>query len=142
MEKILQADEIAGDNRMLILGDFNLPHIDWEERDLRRGARTVEHDILDIINDCFLYQHMREDTRFMNVQSSLLDLIFTKEEGDIKNIEVEDPLEGSDHGIVTADFVSKWKSRLIQRPRRMYHKGDYIKINEDSPPHYVLKLLF
>ena len=84
MEKILQADEIAGDNRMLILGDFNLPHIDWEERDLRQGARRVEHDMLDIINDCFLYQHVREDTRFMNVQSSLLDLIFTKEEGDIK----------------------------------------------------------
>ena len=131
MEKILQADEIAGDNRMLILGDFNLPHIDWEEKDLRRGARRVEHDMLDTINDCFLYQHVREDTRFMNVQSSLLDLIFTKEEGDIKNIEVEDPLEGSDHGIVTADFVSEWKSRVIQRPRRMYHKGDYIKINEE-----------
>ena len=131
MDKISQAYEIAGDNRILILGDFNLPFINWEDKDLRRGARRVERDMLKVVNDCYLHQHVKEDTRFRGVESSSLDLIFTREEGDIKNIVVEDPLEGSDHGIVTADFVSEWKSRVVPKPRRMYHKGNYNKIIEE-----------
>ena len=131
MDKISQAYEIAGDNRILIMGDFNVPFINWEDKDLRRGARRVERDMLKVVNDCYLQQHVKEDTKFNMLQSSSLDLIFTREEGDIKNIVVEDPLEGSDHGIVTADFVSEWKSRVVPRPRRMYHKGDYNRIIEE-----------
>ena len=56
--------------------------------------------MLDVVNDCFLFQHVKEDTRFRNIQSSSLDLIFTKEERDIL---VDEPLGGSDHGIVIAD---------------------------------------
>ena len=131
LDKLLLANEIAGDNRVLILGDFNLPNIDWEEKELRRGARRIEEQMLDVVNDCFLYQHVKEDTRFRNLQSSSLDLIFTKEERDVKNIVVGNPLGGSDHGIVTADYVSEWKSRVVQKPRRMYAKGNYVKIIEE-----------
>ena len=113
LEKLRLANEIAGNNRLLILGDFNLPHIDWEEKDLRAGAKRVERDMLEVINECHLQQHVREDTRFEKLQSSSLDLIFTKEEGDIRNIDVQEPLVGSDHGIVVADFVSEWQSRVV-----------------------------
>ena len=71
---------------------------------------------------------MNVPTRFRNDQSSTLDLIFTKEEGDIKNIEVLPPLGSSDHGVVIADFVCEWKSRVVHRPRRMYHRGNYPSI--------------
>ena len=37
LKKIEQAYEIAGDNRLLLLGDFNLPGIDWKDKDLKRG---------------------------------------------------------------------------------------------------------
>ena len=70
--------------------------MDWEDKDLRRGARRIERLMLDVVNDCFLHQHVREDTRFRNMQSSTLDLIFTKEERDVKNIGVLVPL-----GVVT-----------------------------------------
>ena len=131
LDKILLANEIAGDNRVLILGDFNLPNIDWEEKELRRGARRIEEQMLDVVNDCFLFQHVKEDTRFRNIQASSLDLIFTKEERDVKNIVVDEPLGGSDHGIVWADYVSEWRSRVVHKPRRMYSKGNYVKINEE-----------
>ena len=131
LDKILLANEIAGDNRVLILGDFNLPNIDWEEKELRRGARRIEEQMLDVVNDCFLFQHLKEDTRFRHIQSSSLDLIFTKEERDVKNIVVDEPLGGSDHGTVWADFVSEWRSRVVHKPRRMYSKGNYVKINEE-----------
>ena len=37
LKKIGQVNEIAGNNRRLILGDFNVPKIDWKERPLKRG---------------------------------------------------------------------------------------------------------
>ena len=88
LEKIEKANDIAGDNRLLILGDFNVPKIDWVSKDLTAGARRIETQVIDTINDCFLYQHVKEPTRFKNNESSILDLIFTKEEEDVKNIQV------------------------------------------------------
>ena len=76
----LLRNELAGDNRLLILGDFNMPNINWEESDLIRGANRAEKHFLDIISDCFLHQHGKEHIRFRNIQLSRLDLIFTKEE--------------------------------------------------------------
>ena len=35
LKKIDQAYEIAGDNRLLLLGDFNVPGIDWKGKDLK-----------------------------------------------------------------------------------------------------------
>ena len=53
------------------------------------------------------------------------------EEGDIKNVEVLHPLGLSDHGVVIADFVCEWKSRVERKPQRMYQKGNYVKIKEE-----------
>ena len=63
LKLIEKANEIVGDNRLLLLGDFNVPKINWEEKDLERGARDFEINVLDTINDCFLHQHVREITR-------------------------------------------------------------------------------
>ena len=130
LKKIDQAYEIAGDNRLLLLGDFNVPGIDWKDKDLKRGATRIDELMLDVMNDCFLHQHVKEDTRFMNEQSSTLDLVFTKEERDVRNVELQPPLAGSDHAIVMGDFVTEWKSRVIQKSRRLFHKGDYKSIND------------
>ena len=131
LKKIDQANEIAGDNRLLLLGDFNVPGVDWKDKDLKRGAKRIDGLMLDVVNDCFLHQHVQEDTRFRNEQSSILDLVFTKEERDVRNVELQPPLGGSDHAIVMGDFVTEWKSRIVQKPRRLYHKGDYKKIKEE-----------
>ena len=66
LELLNKANEIAGDNRVLIMGDFNVPNIDWEDKDLITGARPIETQMLDTINDCFLYQHIEEPTRRKN----------------------------------------------------------------------------
>ena len=132
LEKLFKANEVAGENRLLLLGDFNVPKIDWTDKMLVRGAEQIEAQFLDVTNDCFLYQHVREATRFRNEESSILDLIFTKEEEDVRDIKVLQPLGKSDHGVVIADFVCEWKSKIEQKPRRMYHKGNYEKILEEQ----------
>ena len=131
LEKMLKANEVAGENRLLLLGDFNVPNIDWTDKMLKRGAEQFEAQFLDVTNDCFIYQHVREATRFRNEESSILDLIFTKEEEDVRDIKVLQPLGKSDHGVIVADFVCEWKSKIEQKPRRMYHKGNYEKILEE-----------
>ena len=79
--------------------------------------------MLSVAKNCYLYQHVKEPTRFRNEEASILDLIFTKEE-DIRNIEVLQPLGRSDHGVVIADFVCEWKSKVGGKPSKVYHKGD------------------
>ena len=126
---IVKANEIAGENRVIVLGDFNLPNIDWVADDLRPNCNDIERKLLEIFTDSFWYQHVHKPTRFRNQQASTLDLIFTKEEEDVRNIEVLQGLGKSDHGVVVGDFVCEWKSRVVQKPRRLYQKGDYSKIN-------------
>ena len=89
-----------GENRVLVMADFNVPGIDWVNRDVFVGASKVDKDVYKKMQDCFLYQHVTKPTRFRGTSSSTLDLIFTKEEEDVKNIQVLEPLGKSDHGIV------------------------------------------
>ena len=128
LQKIERACEIAGENRILILGDFNVPRIDWQNLELMSEATAREEAMLNLMQDCFLYQHVKEPTRFRNEQESTLDLILTNEEEDVKNIKVLPPLGNSDHGIVMGEFVCEWKGRVERKPRRLYHKGRYGQI--------------
>ena len=88
LEMIEKANEIAGENRILIMGDFNVPKIDWKNVDLLPGASIIERKFFETISDNFLVQHIVEHTRFKGTERSTLDLMFTKEEDDMKNIKV------------------------------------------------------
>ena len=48
----------------------------------------------------------------------------------MKNIEVIQPLGKSDHGVIICDYVCEWETRDQARPKRQYHKGDYVKMTE------------
>ena len=60
IKKIEKANEIAGDNRLLILGDFNLPNIDWTTNELKEGFDENEANMHEEFSDCFLHQHVKE----------------------------------------------------------------------------------
>ena len=128
MAKITKAYDLAGPNRLLLMGDFNVKEINWVENEAEGSINSQAFKFYECIKDCFLHQHVLVPTRFRGDQRSTLDLIFTKEEEDVKNIEVIQPLGKSDHGIVVFDFICEWKPNSIFIPRRMYHKGDYVKM--------------
>ena len=130
LQQIDRANTIAGDNRLLIMGDFNIPSIDWVTRDIPTRAPKIDRDLFKKLQDCFLYQHVTKPTRFRGNASSTLDLICTKEEEDLRNIKVFPPLGRSDHGVVVGEFVCEWKNKSEPRSNRMYHKGRYQIINE------------
>ena len=130
MNKITRANEIAGTNNLLLMGDFNLKEINWLENDPGGDMGSLPCKFYECIKDCFLYQHVLVPTRFRGEQKSTLDLIFTKEEEDVKNIEVIVPLGKSDHVVLVADLICEWKASTKFRPRRLYHKGNYEMMNK------------
>ena len=129
MEQIVKASDVANRNRILIMGDFNIKEINWENNEAGGGIEALPSRFYECTKDSYLYQHVFAPTRFRAEQESTLDLIFTKEEEDIKNIEVLQPLGKSDHGIVVCDFICEWRAKTVFKPRRLYHKGNYNEIN-------------
>ena len=129
MQKIVKACEVADQNRILLMGDYNVGEINWAENEVIGGPRSLSFIFNECIKVCFLYQHVMEPTRFRNQQESTLDLIFTKEEEDVKNIDIDFPLGRSDHATVKGEFVCEWKVNTVFTPKRLYHKADYDVIN-------------
>ena len=132
MDQIIQASELAGgSNRILLMGDFNIKEINWLENEAEGSDEALPSRFYECTKDAFLHQHITVPTRFGRerdtgiIQESTLDLIFTKEEEDVKNIEVLQPLGKSDHAIVICDLVCEWKANKVHKPRRQYHKGNY-----------------
>jgi len=60
------------------MGDFNFPTINWDELSCSGAETSAASSFLDAIQDCFLVQHVTDNTRFRHGQlPSLMDLIFT-----------------------------------------------------------------
>lgn len=77
----------------IILGDFNLPNINWTNYTATAGINSVKYKFIATVRYCFLMQHMQEITRQRGeVRGSVLDLIFRSEEEIVEEIEVESPI--------------------------------------------------
>ena len=64
------------DTHLLIIGDFNYPEINWEFQQTTENMQHNSSIFINCINDTFLYQHVKEHTRYRNDQNpSRLDLL-------------------------------------------------------------------
>ena len=90
-------------SHLLVLGDFNLPKIDWSNwESITTNPEDLENNFLEYIRNCFLFQHVTSLTRGRsNNKPSLIDLIFTNEEGMISDLEILSPLGKSDHACLS-----------------------------------------
>ena len=81
-------------SRVLVVGDFNLPSIDWKNQITSLSNQSFEHHFLQKLQDTYLCQHVQEPTRFRDDSNpSVLDLVITKSPDNIRNIEILPPLE-------------------------------------------------
>ena len=103
---------------MLICGDFNFNEINWEINEVCNEGQVIDaSNFLDSINDCFLQQHVSEPTHNTDGDNpSKLDLIFTREEQEICNIEMHAPLGKSHHAVITFDFLVESYSEELMMP--------------------------
>ena len=82
-------------SHLLICGDFNYPTIDWVCDYVKENSIAP---FIETAQNCFLHQHVFEPTRYRGGnEPSLLDLIFSNEEGMVYNLKHESGLGESDH---------------------------------------------
>jgi len=108
---------VSGEN-CIIMGDFNHGHIDWQNG-MSVGDRDREFH--NVVQDCFLTQHVVEPTRGDNI----LDLILSTQKEIVDNVVIEEPLGNSDHNQITFQlnvFVSKKKQKQMHRN---FNKANY-----------------
>ena len=83
------------DDRVLLMGDFNFPGVDWVTGDCQ-GTSPEGAMFVDCLEDNFYEQYVKEPTRGDNI----LDLVITNEYGLIGDLCVEAGLASSDHRLV------------------------------------------
>ena len=112
---------VNNNNDTIICGDFNLPHINWNNNSAdREGMR-----LLDMVNEVYLNQVVREPTR----DNSILDLVFTTDIDLIDYCDIGEHLANSDHRLIRCGIncnVDITENRLLV-PN--YNKADFTKIS-------------
>jgi len=106
----------------LIMGDFNYKDINWQDLEAEGGTQS---EFLNMINDCFLTQHVKLPTRGKNI----LDLILTSDPTMVEEVEVTCPISNSDHNLLSWRIncgVEAVKHNVINFS---YNRGNYEKIS-------------
>ena len=112
---------------ILICGDFNYPEIDWKNEYVNDPSNAI-YPFIDSIQDSHLHQHIFQPTRYrVGNEPSLLDLIFTNEEGMIRELHHKPGLGESDHECInfTVDY-SRPEDESTAKDN--FFKADYITI--------------
>ena len=75
-------------SHLLILGDFNIKGIDWNNISSTENETHTSTLFLKCLRDSFLYQHVKEPKRYMSKNvPSILDLILTNDESMVSNLQ-------------------------------------------------------
>ena len=129
IEKMTEFCDLLGkliydDKQMLILGDFNLPHVNWKSYSTPIN-NIVEELCLNIILELNLFQFFLQPTRGQNI----LDLILSNRSYAVENVNMNDLI--SDHCIVSADLVMPiMMTEKKEKTIRDFKNGDYDMFNK------------
>ena len=92
-------------SHICLVGDFNYRNINWKTWTTPHDESSKESKFLDVLRDCFLFQHVEEVTRTRgNDEPSLIDLILTNEELQASDIVHQSPLGKSDHAVISFNY--------------------------------------
>ena len=116
---------------ILTLRDFNYPGIDWINWATESNQGDSQYDFIETVRDCYIYQRIQEPTmdRESNIPSSI-DFIFKNEKGMISDINLDSPLEKSDHSVILFQFNAYISANSAPKTWYKYDKGDYNNMND------------
>ena len=112
-------------SHICLVGDFNYRNINWKTWTTPHDESSKESKFLDVLRDCFLFQHVEEVTRTRgNDEPSLIDLILTNEELQASDIVHQSPLGKSDHAVISFNYHCYLD---FSKPKTcyQYHKADF-----------------
>ena len=116
---------------LVLVGDFNSSN-DWVNLEVRSIGNQWNWELMEVTQDFLLTQHIKSNTRVRGMdQPSLLDLLFTRQENQVENIDYEPPLGKSDHVIIKWNFIVKYDIMEAEdkvSSKRNYKKGNYLDL--------------
>ena len=118
--------DFCGGKEVIILGDFNLPSIDWSSPMLH--CPPLERMFLDTFLTVGLHQWVTEAT--YPKSGNTLDLVLTSESDRMGTLVVMPPLPGCDHCAISFDYIFSFTPSDVPFPgslttQRDWHKGRY-----------------
>jgi len=116
---------------LLVAGDFNTPHIDWEINFSAARDNHFSQILLQAIADCFLFQHVRQPTRFRHGESpNILDLILSNEEGLVQDLRYLPGLGNSDHVTLRFSLTCFTKEAGSSTRKHNFWRADFDALNK------------
>ena len=111
-------------SHICVVGDFNFPRIRWSATHAT-PVESKEAKFIDIIEECYLYQHINRPTRCRgDDMPSQLDLIFTNELEMVSDVQHMAPLGKSVNQMLKFNFNCYAEYTGTQQ-RFNYNRGDY-----------------
>ena len=121
---------IEGRSHVLIGGDFNHSDINWKDGTL--PGSELGAIFMDFVHDSFLFQHVTLPTHYRGNQTpTLIDLVFSNEEGMVQNVQHEQPIGKSHHVCICFDYLCYTEKQPCHNEIRYnYMKGNYDGMRE------------
>ena len=124
--------DFCGDKEALVLGDFNLPTLQWQmEHPTQEYVRPVDRLFFSCFTDLGLTQTVTEPTHFPS--ENILDLALLTHPDRQGTTSVSPPLPACSHGVVTIDytFQDSTVAGIEAFPTtRLWSRGKYRLISE------------
>ena len=121
INELLKSVAEMGRSHVLIVGDFNYKDIDWSSYTNNSDCVDKEFNFIETIRDCYLYQHVTTPTRGRGSDKpSVLDLVFSNEEGIVDRVEILAPLGKSDHAVITTRINCRYDDSAYTKVRYHY----------------------
>ena len=116
-------------SHLVITGDFNYSDINWTNWCLSDSLYSPSQHFIETLQDCYLFQHVTEPTRFRTGHSPhILDLILTNEGGMISELQHLPGLWKSDHICLVFNLNLYATAPPAPTPRLNYNRGNYPEI--------------
>ena len=111
-------------NTDVLIGDFNFPGIQWATGRTDAKSRAFYEEM----EENFLIQHVNEAT---HKGGNILDLVISKNEQLVENVEHEGRLGKSDHELIMATLRLKMVVPDIPTARRNYSRANYDEMRNE-----------
>ncbi|KAF2351558.1 Endonuclease/exonuclease/phosphatase [Trinorchestia longiramus] len=115
----------------LIMGDFNLPHINWTTRQ----SQAPGSKLIDLMNTNSLQQHVNEPTRGNNI----LDLVMTTTDLSINGLEVTDKI--GDHQMIDFSLEVQDPNSSTQHKQVFDYKRENFELMREELGNYNYEVL-
>ena len=114
---IANLNETQSNDSTLIVGDTNLPEIDWEAMSTLKYENSTAFTFIEAVKDALLTKHIKEPMRFFGRdKASLLDFVISDIVLKDLDTTLEAPIGKSDHVLFKIDVpLKKVKSKCKNR---------------------------